>query len=341
MDFERAALGRPLAFVAPGPSHIPMPSAEERTVMAAGRSLRLATTILALALLAVGCTSSPSTNTASDYSPFLAAAEFGPGANRFPFALIAVSGESLDGAEVEVAFHRLEDDSSKPRAEAAATFHTVDGVTPHLHEDGTLHPHDETAGFYVVEQVQFDVPGVWEARFAVETPNGQRVGVQPLAFSVQSASSVPGIGNSVPASRSPTSRDVDDLSEITTHDPPVDDFYQLTVAEALEQDKPVLVVFSTPMFCISRMCGPVTDVVASLHGRYAERLTFIHIEPFDLRVARGEGRLVPAETLREWGLRTEPWVFLLGENGRVAARFEGPVTEGELERAVQALLGGA
>ena len=338
MDDERAANGRPLAFIAPGPSHIPIHSAEERTLMTSGRPLRLATTILAMALLAVGCTSSPPTDTASDYSPFLAAAEFAAGANRFPFALIAASGESLDGAAVEVAFHRLEDESSEPRAKAEATFHTVHGVTPHLHEDGTLHPHDETAGFYVVERVQFDVPGVWEARFGVEASNGQRVGVPPLAFSVDSASSVPGVGDAVPASHNPTSRDVDDLSEITTHDPLVPDFYQLTVAEALEERKPVLVVFSTPMFCISRMCGPVTGIVTSLHERYAERLTFIHIEPFDLHVARSEGRLVPTETLREWGLRTEPWVFLLGEDGRVAARFEGPVTVGELERAVQALL---
>ena len=297
---------------------------------------RSAAAILALALLAVGCTSSQPL----DYNAFLAAAEFAPGPNRFPFALIAVSGESLDGAAVEVAFHRLEDESSEPRATATATFHSVDGVTPHLHEDGTLHPHDETAGFYVVERAPFDVPGVWEARFSVEAAAGGRVRVPPLAFSVRSASSVPGVGESVPASRNPTSGDVADLSEITTHDPPVPDFYRLTVAEALEQERPALVVFSTPMFCISRMCGPVTDVVARLHERYAERLSFIHVEPFDLSVARSEGRLVPTDTLREWGLQTEPWVFLLGEDGRVAARFEGPVTEGELERALQAMLGG-
>ena len=300
---------------------------------------RPAAALLALALLAAGCTASPSPDTAADYSPFLAAAEFAPGANRFPFALIAVSGESLDGAAVEVAFHRLEDDTSTPRATATATFHTLQGVTPHLHEDGTLHPHDETAGFYVVEQVQFDAPGVWEARFTVEAA-GRRVGVLPLAFAVHSDSTAPGVGDTAPASRNPTSGDAGDLSEITTHDPPVADFYRLTVAEALEQERPVLVVFSTPMFCISRTCGPVTDVVASLHARYAERLAFIHVEPFDLATARAEGRLVPTATLREWGLRTEPWVFLLGADGRVAARFEGPVTEGELERAVQALLGG-
>ncbi len=301
---------------------------------------RLAAVFLALALLSIGCTSSQPPESISHYSPFLAAAEFAPGPNRFPFALIAASGDSLDAASVEVAFHRLDDESSKPRAEATAIFHTVDGVTPHLHEDGTLHPHDETAGFYVVDQVQFDAPGVWEARFTIEAADGGRVSVPPLAFSVQGASSVPGVGGAVPASRNPTSSDVADLSEITTHDPPVPDFYRLTVAEALEQERPTLVVFSTPMFCISRMCGPVTDVVAALHQGYAERLTFIHIEPFDLGVARSEGRLVPTETFREWGLRTEPWVFLLGEDGRVAARYEGPVTEGELQRAVEALLRG-
>ena len=308
-----------------GPLHLPRPAAA----------------FLALALLVLGCTSTQPADTASDYSPFLAAAEFAPGVNRFPFALIAVSGESLDGATVEVAFHRLDDESSEPRATARATFHTVEGVTPHLHEDGTLHPHDETAGFYVVERVRCStLPGVWEARLTIEAAGGGRVGVPPLAFSVQDASSVPGVGDAVPASRNPTSGDVADLSEITTHDPPVPDFYRLTVAEALEQERPALVVFSTPMFCISRMCGPVTDIVAALHERYAERLTFIHVEPFDLGIARSEGRLRPTTTLREWGLRTEPWVFLLDEDGRVAARFEGPVTEGELERAVQALLGG-
>ena len=314
-----------------------MRSVENRNGIAPGWTAALA---LALALLSAGCTASPSPESPSDYSPFLAAAEYTLGANRFPFAIIGASGESLDGATVDVAFHRLEDDDAGPRATAAAVFRTLEGVTPHLHADGTLHPHDETAGFYVVDRVEFDAAGVWEARLTVEAADGQRVGVAPLAFAVQSEPSTPGVGDPVPASRNPTSSDVEDLSEITTHDPPVADFYRLTVAEALEQRRPALVVFSTPMFCISRVCGPVTDVVAALHERYGERLAFIHVEPFELSVARSEGRLAPTSTLREWGLRTEPWVFLLGDDGRVAARFEGPVTEAELERAVQALLGG-
>ena len=317
-----------------------MLSAGKRTLITSPGIPGLATVLLTLALLIAGCTSSQGADSASDYSPFLAAAEFTPGANRFPFALISVSGESLDGAAVRVAFHRLEDEPTGPRAEAAATFHTVHGVTPHLHEDGTLHPHDETSGYYVVDRVEFHAAGVWEARFTVEAQTGRRVSVPPLAFAVHSDSPAPNVGDAVPASRNPTARDASDLSEITPHDSAVPDFYRLTVAEAVEQERPALVVFSTPMFCISRICGPVTDVVATLHQGYRERLTFIHIEPFQLGVARSEGRLVPTATLREWGLRTEPWVFLLGRDGRVSARFEGPVTEGELERAVQALLSG-
>ena len=261
-------------------------------------------TLLALALLALGCTSSPS-NSGPDYSAFLAAADYTPGANRFPFTFVAVSGESLDDASVEVAFHRLEDDSEEARATAVADFRTLEGVTPHLHSDGTLHPHDETAGFYVVEQVKFDVPGVWEARFTVEGPRGHRIEVLPLAFAVQSATSAPGVGDTVPASRNPTSRDVEDLWEITTHDPAVPDFYHSTVAEALEQHRPILVVFSTPTFCISRVCGPVTDVVAALHKRYAERPAFIHVEPSQAQPSHRPAPLAPFG-LRVRGPRTRP-----------------------------------
>jgi hypothetical protein len=39
--------------------------------------------------------------------------------------------------------------------------------------------------------------------------------------------------------------------------------------------------------------------------------------------------------MREWKLPTEPWVFVVDRRGRIAARFEGSVSVGELEHAVQ------
>ena len=99
-----------------------------------------------------------------------------------------------------------------------------------------------------------------------------------------------------------------------------------------------MVVFSTPLFCVTRMCGPVTDVAAELHGLYHGQVNFIHIEPWDLAIARSEGKLEPTQITLEWNLPTEPWVFLINQEGRVAARFEGLVSSEELEGAITALI---
>ena len=39
--------------------------------------------------------------------------------------------------------------------------------------------------------------------------------------------------------------------------------------------------------------------------------------------------------VREWNLPSEPWVFVVGRDGRVAARFEGHVSVAELQAAVE------
>jgi peroxiredoxin len=41
--------------------------------------------------------------------------------------------------------------------------------------------------------------------------------------------------------------------------------------------------------------------------------------------------------MREWGLTTEPWTFVVGRDGRIAERFEGVVSVRELEAAVEAV----
>ena len=116
------------------------------------------------------------------------------------------------------------------------------------------------------------------------------------------------------------------------------DMHELSVAQALGQGKPFVVVFATPLFCVTRMCGPVTDIAAALHEGYRDQVNFIHIEPWDLTVARAEGRLVPIQIALDWNLPTEPWVFVVDQEGRIANRFEGLVTSGELEKAITALI---
>ncbi len=41
---------------------------------------------------------------------------------------------------------------------------------------------------------------------------------------------------------------------------------------------------------------------------------------------------------QEWGLWTEPWVFLVDSEGNVAAKFEGVVSLEEIEAALRQIL---
>jgi hypothetical protein len=42
--------------------------------------------------------------------------------------------------------------------------------------------------------------------------------------------------------------------------------------------------------------------------------------------------------VKEWGLVTEPWVFMIDRQGLVADKFDGPAPVAELEPALQKLL---
>ena len=270
------------------------------------------------------------------YNSFHGASEFVVGENRFPFALASVEGEPLANAALSVSFYYLQDDQWRYRFRQNAEYREVEGVTPHLHEDGFLHRHLDVRGQYVAT-VNFQSPGVWQARFTLSDGDESGPTIGDLAFNVLSEPAAPGVGQPVPPTENLTIHDVSGIHEIETRDPP-DDMHNLSVADALEQQKPFVVVWSAPMFCTSAICGPVLDSAVRLQERFGERVNFIHIEPWDLEIARTEGRLVPIPQFTEWGLTTEPWVFIVDSKGLVHDRFEGLVTDDELQQALTTAL---
>ena len=88
--------------------------------------------------------------------------------------------------------------------------------------------------------------------------------------------------------------------------------------------KPLIVVFATPAFCLSATCGPIVSELTSVKDKYAGRANFIHVEvvkdPHLLDDGRSSAEWV--DTVREWGLPTEPWTFLVDAQGLVRAKFE-------------------
>lgn len=83
--------------------------------------------------------------------------------------------------------------------------------------------------------------------------------------------------------------------------------------------KPVALLFATPALCESRTCGPVADILLQLKRTYGDRIAFIHQEVF-VDNDPNKGYRKP---LRQFGLRTEPWLFAVDQRGRIAARLEG------------------
>ena len=127
--------------------------------------------------------------------------------------------------------------------------------------------------------------------------------------------------------------DKEDLSQITSALIPDPDLYQLSINEALQQGKPLVVVFATPAFCVSATCGPQLEELAKVKDVIGTRANFIHVDVFEdphlIEGGRPTGDLVPA--VLEWGLPTEPWTFIVDKNGLISAKFEQLATATEIE----------
>lgn len=293
---------------------------------------------IAVAGMATGACGEPAER--DDVNVFPTATEFVVGPNRFPFTVVANDGVGIDQAAVEVRFSLLDGPATHFKFSRPAAFHETRTTTPHIHDDGFVHLHVDTRGYYVVAAAEFDTPGIWSAELTVDPPDADafRAGA---AFNVISQPSAPGVGMAAPPIDHPTLADVADVAQLSSAVEPVPDMYAVTVAQALAEQRPLVVQFSTPRFCVSHMCGPVYEEVASLHATYGDRVRFIHLEPFDLALARAEGRLAPTPAFQAWSLQTEPWTFVIDAAGRVSARFEGMVSAAELEAALQRVVGSA
>jgi len=189
-------------------------------------------------------------------------------------------------------------------------------------------------GIYVA-YVSFGTAGPWVAEIAARKAGGAE-SVNRVPVTVATTGSVPGPGQPAPRSRNLTRADVPDLSYIDSGVPP-DDMHDLSIADAIAQQRPELIVFATPAFCTSAMCGPEVHAVQQLEPGYRARVAFIHVEIYrDFRPDPSKMSITP--TVLEWHLQTDPWVFLVDPTGTVRYAFEGPTATDELRTALDAML---
>jgi hypothetical protein len=166
-----------------------------------------------------------------------------------------------------------------------------------------------------------------------------------VIFSVRATTQTPAIGADAPPSDTLTTTEAAALVAISTDEHPDLRFYALSVKDAIAAGKPFVIVFATPEFCTSGACGPALDLVKQVAPDYFGRVNFIHVEPYLLQVTGGRtqpaldvlGHPQSVRAVVEWGLPTEPYVFVVDAHGKVAAKFEGMAYPDELTAALDAL----
>src|SRR5262245_18431026 len=272
----------------------PIPGSTARSLWNSGRgesagARRLAISgVAAVALLAAGL--APLDRPAAQLAPpataalqaLLTTSELVVGANRFAFGLMK-DGKLLADARVAVRVYDVQDGDARLTAEAPARYHRLEvieqGNHVHIHPDGSRHVHEgatDVQGIYVA-QVTFARPGPWGleilARRGDGTPESSRVRVDVLG-----APRAPMPGTPAPRSRNPIASDVRDLKEIDSSEPPDPRLHQTRIADAIAQGRPQVIVFATPRYCASRVCGPVVVVARTLIPTYESRVAFIHQE---------------------------------------------------------------
>ena len=195
-------------------------------------------------------------------------------------------------------------------------------------------------GVYV-GHTTFPSAGQWSADFTTAAPDAPTQ-TTTFRFDVRDKLEVVSPGDAAPSVKTPTLADVGgDVTKISTDTAPVKRFYETSEAAALAAKKPFVLIFATPKFCKSATCGPTLDKLKPVAKAHPD-LTFINVEPYELKDVDGQLQpvlngidLVPAEATTAFRLVSEPYVFVIGADGKVSSSFELVFSPEEIEAAIQ------
>ena len=191
-----------------------------------------------------------------------------------------------------------------------------------------------TRGIYVTS-LEFNRQGSWSVEVDVPQSDGSSASAE-VQFAVNESPHSVAVGEKAPLSRNRTLSDVASVRDLTTGSLYDEELYRLTIAEAVSRQQPLVVVFASPAFCTNAVCGPQVEVASELRARYAGQVNFIHVDLFENpREIQGDlNRAVETPLLREWGLVSQEWTYVLDSSGAVTARFENFVGVEELTEAI-------
>lgn len=329
------------------------------TTMIKHGAARTSAAFAALALVVAACGGGSGGEKSGDASPSTTeAAPSGLVAQVASYDLVAdrdqrviVGLQSAKGAKlvsfgtVDLAFEYLgteerPEDPAVAGPTATGEFVPIPGQTVTTGTGPRFVAPSEGIGVYRVPSVRFDRAGSWRVKTTAVMGGKTLQATGP--FTVRDVGQVPAPGeqaprtqNHLPGTPDAPPKAVDSRAEPdgTVPDP---ELHDRTVADAITAGRPTMVVISTPVYCESRFCGPVTDSVQALAREYGERMSFVHLEvwrDFD----KSELNKAAAEWIYRAGAEDaqEPWVFVIDGDGTIVERFDNVASDQELRDAVE------
>ena len=286
-----------------------------------------------------------------------AALTFYKGENRYPFGVFHPDRSQVDDAEVALYIAKVPSAKASgggtakngkqkkgaiARARTEALEQPAIGPFPAAIESLETKPayraqttssDPDAATIVYTTDLDFTSDGEWRIAALIRQGDETVATLLPSA-SVGQFKGVPRVGQKAPKIHTPTAADVGgDLSKITTRVPP-DTQNRVDYADALGKE-PIFLLFATPQFCQSRVCGPVVDVAEQVKDQYGEKAAFIHMEIYnDNDPSKGVRPQV-----RAFHLPSEPWLFAIDRQGVVQSVVEGAFGVDRMTKVVKEVTG--
>lgn len=334
------------------------------------RHARLLAASLVLGLLAIACGDAngadpaaqddpsaaegdPSTDDAGDSQLSIAVASFdlAVGEDQRLIAGVLASDRSLLAhGDVTFQLGYLGDEAggeTELTQETTASYLPIPGMEPEGDEDAPRFLDGEPGNGVYAGRVDLDEPGFWGLRVIAELEDGEVMEGQ-ATFQVLEEPQVHTAGDPAPRSENLTAADAEagEIAPVAIDSRaggedgtiPDEHLHDRVISEELDAGRPLVVAVTTPVYCVSRFCGPLTDTLADMAPEYEDTATFVHLE-----VWKDHEEQELNQAAADWILPSsgaggnEPWVFLVDGDGTIVQRWDNVLDVAELEAALAEL----
>jgi hypothetical protein len=259
----------------------------------------------------------------------LAGQTFTVGPNRLAFGVIDAQGRFIYG-KTAVYVAPTPDAKAQGPYPAPADVLVTD---PPFRSRQAASESDLFAAVYGAD-VRFAKPGRYSVLTVTQSGGGMLAAPTQVKVVPSAKDPIPAVGEPAPKVQTDTVASAKgDEESIDTRIPTAPELHEESFADVVGK-KPVALLFATPQLCQSRVCGPVTDIELQMKAKYGDEMTFIHQEVY-VDNDPNKGLRKP---LREFGLRSEPWLFVVGADGKVTSRLEGSFGLKTFEDAINTAL---